>query len=196
MILADAWIQTVSGRRFWPLEPKPEDVCIDDIAHALAMKCRFTGHCTAFYSIAQHSVLVAEQVAEVSPELALWGLLHDAAEAYLPDVARPIKDAILARYGSDIETFESLEENILLCVAERFALRWPVPNLVKVYDTILLATERRDVMPKTADKWHHIEGVEPLSRTIVPLPPWAAKEQFLKVFEGAHATANQRRTLP
>lgn len=85
------WIQTFTGKQFWPLTPKAEDVCIEDIAHALAFKCRFGGHCKTFYSVAEHSCRVAEIL---RPEHQLIGLLHDAAEAYLPDVAAPIKSAI------------------------------------------------------------------------------------------------------
>lgn len=64
------WIQTFTGRRFWPLDPRPEDVCIEDIAHALSLKCRFGGHCTRFYSVAEHSVHVSNYV---PAEFALWG---------------------------------------------------------------------------------------------------------------------------
>lgn len=91
------WLQTFTGRQFWPLSPHPEDFDIEDIAHALAMKCRFNGHCISFYSVAQHSVLVAMECKRKwpdRPELPLWGLLHDLAEAYLPDIPRPLKRTI------------------------------------------------------------------------------------------------------
>src|ERR1019366_9954250 len=83
----DGAIRTYSGVRFKPLDPDPA-VGISDIAHALANQCRFGGHSSAFYSVAQHSVRVSEICAA---EDALWGLLHDASEAYLVDVPAPLK---------------------------------------------------------------------------------------------------------
>lgn len=83
-----SWIQTFTGKKVFPFAMTPDQVCIEDIAHALALKCRFTGHCKRFYSIAEHSVRVSWLV---RPEVQLAALLHDAAEAYLPDFARPLK---------------------------------------------------------------------------------------------------------
>lgn len=87
----NSWIQTFSGRQFFPLEPRVEDVCIEDIAHGLSNLCRYAGHCECFYSVAQHCLLVSRVVPR---EHALRGLLHDASEAYLIDVPRPIKHSI------------------------------------------------------------------------------------------------------
>src|ERR1039457_118422 len=84
----DGFIGTFSGLRFWPLDPNPEKILIDDIAHALAHQCRFGGHASRFYSVAEHSVHVSRLC---PPEDALWGLLHDASEAYLVDLPRPLK---------------------------------------------------------------------------------------------------------
>ena len=72
----DGFIGTFSGLRFWPLDPNPEKILIDDIAHALAHQCRFGGHASRFYSVAEHSVHVSRLCL---PEHALWGLLHDVA---------------------------------------------------------------------------------------------------------------------
>ena len=82
------WIQTYTGRQFWPLDPRIEDIDIHDIAHALSHQCRYSGHCLRFYSVAEHSVLLSHHVAG---EHMLWALLHDAWEAYLaaiPEVER------------------------------------------------------------------------------------------------------------
>lgn len=90
------WIETYTGRKFWPLDPDPADIDLRDIAHALARICRFGGHCWEFYSVAQHA-LHCEAMAEalgLSPRLRLLVLLHDAAEAYLGDWPRPIKRSI------------------------------------------------------------------------------------------------------
>ena len=84
----DGFIGTFSGLRFWPLDPNPEKILIADIAHALAHQCRFGGHASKFYSVAEHSVHVSKLCL---PEHALWGLLHDASEAYLVDLPRPLK---------------------------------------------------------------------------------------------------------
>lgn len=85
------WIQTASGRQYWPLDPRPGDVRISDIAAHLSKICRFNGACEPFYSVAEHSVFVSYIV---PVELALHGLLHDAAEAYCHDIMRPIKHAL------------------------------------------------------------------------------------------------------
>ncbi|MBF0612521.1 MAG: hypothetical protein HQL55_15470, partial [Magnetococcales bacterium] len=79
----DNWIQTFTGRQFWPLAPVLEHIHVQDIAHALSLLCRFNGHCQKFYSVAEHSLHVATIL---PPELAGWGLLHDASEAYLADL--------------------------------------------------------------------------------------------------------------
>lgn len=144
------WIQTFTGKRFWPLSPRAEDVDIRDIAHALAMKCRFNGHTREFYSVAQHSVLVAHLVAETSPQFALDGLLHDAAEAYLPDVASPIKDSVLLgrdlRTGAMYDLFWIVEHDLLTVIHHALGLGRPNYSLVKDADLTLLATEARDLM--------------------------------------------------
>ena len=85
------WIQTFSGGCFWPLDPRSSEVDIHDIAQSLAMTPRYRGHTVRFYSVAEHSVLVSRAV---PPEYALWGLLHDAAEAYTADIPSPLKRSI------------------------------------------------------------------------------------------------------
>ena len=108
------WFQTATGKQFWPLDPHPDEVCIEDIAHHLANQCRFAGACRAFYSVAQHSVLVS---CAVPSEDQKWGLLHDAAEAYLQDLIRPIKAA--SALG---EEYRKIEDLVLRAVCEQFGL--------------------------------------------------------------------------
>jgi 5'-deoxynucleotidase YfbR-like HD superfamily hydrolase len=104
------WIQTYSGIKMHPLSPTEEEISIEDIAHALSNLCRFTGHCNKFYSVAQHSVLVSVY----SPrDYAMWGLLHDASEAYLNDIARPIK------ISDEYNTYRKIEENLMKVIAKK-----------------------------------------------------------------------------
>ena len=91
-----SYITTVSGIHFYPLDPNPKDIDIEDIAHALSLICRANGHFKYFYSVAQHCIACAVEAAErgFSLEVILGCLLHDASEAYLCDVTRPVKKHI------------------------------------------------------------------------------------------------------
>lgn len=138
----DSWIQTYTGRAFWPLDPNSEDVAIEDIAHALALQCRFSGHTKWPYSVAQHSVLVS---LAVPVEHALVGLLHDAAEAYLVDLPRPLKRSI--------PDYKVAETRVWAAIAERFGLPLEIPAEVHHADNVLLATEKRDLMAPPPREW-------------------------------------------
>lgn len=196
------WIQTFTGKQVWPLDPanKANHFCIEDIAHALALKCRFTGHCRTFYSIAEHSVRVAELV---PADDKAWALLHDAAEAYLPDVARPIKGKILFDDACGREPFAKLEDLLLRRLGEKFGLKlpaWyqkqgersfppdPIPDVVHQADLILLRTEARDLMAPPPESWNLTCPV--LNGKIVPWSWQAAEELFLAAWrEGTKAAA-------
>lgn len=175
------WMRTASGRRFRPLDPMPEEVWIGDIAAALAKVCRFGGHCAEFYSVAQHSVLVSHAAEDMAPEsekrlAAMWGLMHDAAEAYIPDVVRPIKGHLLG--------LERIERDLLQAIATAVGLPWPPPapwwRWVEIADDALLATEARDLMGDPRD-WILAQAPIPSIR-IVPLPPGEAEQLFLERF--------------
>ena len=114
---AMCWIQTYTGRKFHPLRPRVAEVDVRDIAHALSLKCRFGGHCRVFYSVAEHSVRVSRVLEAKGRELAVWGLMHDAGEAYLPDVGRPVKSFLRVGEGNDVKTFDAAEEEVLAVVA-------------------------------------------------------------------------------
>jgi hypothetical protein len=131
-------IQIASGEFFDLMNPDPAMVRVEDIAAALSKLCRFTGHCSKFYTVAQHSVLVSSLV---PPELARWGLFHDAAEAYLGDVASPLK-ALLPDY-------KEIEHRVEQVVFEALGLHGPMPPEVKHADTVALAAERLSLLPVT-----------------------------------------------
>ena len=166
------FIVTHTKRKFYPLDPQPKDICILDIAHALSNICRFTGHCSKFYSVAQHSILVSENV---SIKDALWGLLHDASEAYISDVSSPIKKQ------PEFKQYREIEKNIMIAIASAFCLPTEIPNNVKEKDLLLLRTEARDLGLITPE-WD-IYNMSPLKKTIAPLTPEAAKQRFLDRFD-------------
>lgn len=167
----DNWIATYTARQFWPLDPRPEDVCIQDIAHSLALKCRFNGHCTGFYSVGQHCVLGSYLVSDKN---ALWFLLHDAPEAYLFDACRPVKN--------DLPFIRELEDRLMRCICDRFDLPYETPTEVKQMDDILLVTEIRDIMHRQSEHWPNYQA-DPLPERISCWTWQEAKSHFLSRFK-------------
>lgn len=165
------WISTYSGLPFFPLAPRPEDVRIADIAHALARLCRFAGQCREFYSVAQHSVLVS---GFCPPEDALWGLLHDASEAYLCDITSPVKRS------PALDGYRLIERQVQAAIATRFGLPQGEPPAVKDADQVLLRTEQRDLLPMPAG-WYADRVA--FGHRLVPLSAEAAEQLFLERFE-------------
>jgi uncharacterized protein len=166
----NTWIQTYCGQQFWPMDPSPEEIDIRDVAHSLSMLCRFNGHCREFYSVAEHSVRVSR---ECQPEHALWGLLHDTAEAYFGDIPRPVKH--------QFPSISEMEDRLLKAAAERFGLVWPIPDAIAAVDEMLLATEARDLMDSPPADW--LLTADPLRYKITPINPKEAEQAFLDRFE-------------
>jgi hypothetical protein len=163
------WMQTVSGRQFWPLDPRAEEVHIEDIAGALSKLCRYGGQCLRFYSVAEHCV----HVANYAPEgLKLAALLHDASEAYLSDVIRPIK--------SHLTNYLEIEAGLERVIAQRFGLTWPMPVEVKRLDTAILADEREQNMAAPPIPWQ--QNDPPLGVTLQFWVPQRAEREFLRAF--------------
>ena len=166
------FIQTVSGRRVNPFDADPADIDPSDIAWALSNLCRFGGHSRAFYSVAQHSVIVSELLEErgAPPAELMAALLHDAAEAYLGDLPHPIKHR------------SELGARFRQAVIER---RFDLPDAsatIKPLDRALLATERRTFSREAWD-WPELEGVDALELTIEPWEPARAAREFLARYE-------------
>jgi hypothetical protein len=131
------YIRTFTGRKVYPLDLTPDQIDVRDIAHALAMVCRFTGHTRHHYSVAQHSIYVSRFVPW---HLRLTALLHDASEAYIADIARPIK------HTGTFDLYRAVEDKIERAVAEAFGTVYPMPPEVKEADQRMLATEIQQLM--------------------------------------------------
>lgn len=162
------WILTHTGQRFDLLAPTAAMVHPADIAHSLAHLCRFNGHTHEHYSVAQHSYMVSTLV---PPQDALAGLLHDATEAYIGDMVRPLKQVMPA--------FNEVEQVIWAAICERFSLDTELPASVKKADLILLGVERRDLMPTHPDEWECLAGIDLPAQHI---KPWRAHEARLHFF--------------
>lgn len=123
---------TFSGKEIDLLNPTVEDICIEDIAHALPNICRFNGHVKRFYSVAEHSILCANLIQ--NKKYRLEALLHDASEAYLGDVTRPLK--------ASLPEYSSIEKNFQRVIAKKFGFAYPMPKEVIEIDDYLLSIER------------------------------------------------------
>ncbi len=166
------WMQTYSGGMFYPGDPRPGEVFIVDIVAGLSRDCRFAGQCREFYSVAEHSVRASYLVA---PAQAMQALLHDASEAYLRDLPKGVK-----RLCRD---YQGLEHRVAKAIGDQFGVE--LVNLhpdVKRADLIMLATERRDLMPNPPAPWDDIENVRPLTEVIEPWSEEEAAQEFMMRF--------------
>lgn len=192
MLERDGWIQTYSGRQVWPLEATGE-FALEDIAHALSQICRYGGHSKSFYSVAEHSVLASKIV---PPEHAKWGLFHDAAEAYIGDIVRPIKRHMYIGSGGvdvndagqlieavrmNLQVLKRVENKLLTTLSTLFELDWPPPwEEIEQADLSLLLAERKELLSAPPSPWTEVEAAaKVVDVRIEGLWPLAAKELFL-----------------
>lgn len=159
---------TFSGHLIYPECPSRGTYEIDDIAHALSNLCRFGGHSNAFYSVAQHSVLMAEEFDYV--ELQKVALMHDATEAYCQDLIRAVKHMLPA--------YKEIEEGFWTAIAERFDLPLTLPPEIKIMDNRMLVTEKQQLINSVA-RWDLEDSYEPCDIEIVPWTPHYAERRFL-----------------
>ena len=170
-----AWLQTNSGGRFYPLTPTAASIEIEDIAHALSNLCRFNGHCDRFYSVAEHSFMVSRMVPE---KYRLEALLHDASEAYLCDVPRPLK------HLPEFARYREIETEVQAEILARFGIFETPESHAAIHeaDNRMLATEARDLMThRDIQAWSALP--EPYDLDLQkPLLPNDAKGVFLTAF--------------
>ena len=168
------WIQTSTGRAVWLNPPYAGSLNIREIAHALSQINRFTGHTRCPYSVAQHSLHVASLV---HPEYTYVALMHDATEAYLGDMNKPLKGLC--------PDYQKIEANFWAVIAEQFGLPLNLPAAVKHADCIAAVTERRDLLVEAPlCNWgSYMEGLIPDHVTLVPMTPKKAERLFLAEFK-------------
>jgi hypothetical protein len=162
------WTQTYTGKKFCFRNPTLQDISIIDISHSLSNICRFNGHCKQFYSVAEHSVYLSRQFD--NSQLAMEALLDDAAEAYIGDMPRPIKNT------EEMLPYREIEKKIDDKIRIKFDLSSERNQQIIDMDTRLLITERNQIMSRPPDDW----GIkaEPLKIKIQCLSPSEAKEFF------------------
>lgn len=167
------WIMTVSSRVINPLQPNPDDIEIEDIAHALSNLCRFTGHCPDFYSVAQHSVLVS---LVCNPIFAKEALLHDATEAYLNDINTPVKQ--------NLPDYQKIEEELYRCIMKKYSLSETMPEDVDVADKTMFRLEIMRLFKRKSPLWNayiknESEYVTAIIKPVRLLTPHEARSLFL-----------------
>lgn len=167
--LAGGWMQTYTGKAFYPLDPDPDLIDPADIAHALSLICRYGGHTRRFYSVAEHCVLMADAA---EPGHKLWALLHDATEAYVGDMVRPLKRQMPA--------YVEAEDRLMAAICERFAIDPVCPPEVKTLDNRILGTERAALLGPPPRQWLEVEVLDPLPVTVTGWAPRRAEAEYLK----------------
>lgn len=166
---------TAGGSVISLIDPAPLSIHIEDIAHALAHVCRFGGHCSTFYSVAQHCVLAAHIVPQTAKK---WALLHDAPEAYLGDVIKPLKVLLGATYGT-------LEANFEKAIQQRFQV-WPTEDtkqVVKAADLLLLESEHEALQQGKPARLLDLLNMLPYENARWAWHPEQAKANFLHTYK-------------
>lgn len=172
------WMQTFSGKQFWPMDPHVDDIDIRDIAHSLSMQCRYNGHSLRYYSVAEHSVYVSRYV---SGHLALEGLLHDAAEAYLCDIPRPLKP--------HLTNYRETEERLERVIATHFGLKYPFHPDIKRVDSAILGDEKEALMSTEPEPWYL--PYEALGVKIEGWMPQEAEKRFLERYRALRGAVQE-----
>ncbi|MEG3159360.1 hypothetical protein U1763_02485 [Sphingomonas sp. LB2R24] len=175
-------IMLASGRVFDFLDPHGSDFTIEDVAHGLAHVCRYAGQCRAFYSVAEHSMLVSDVTVDHPYE----ALLHDAAEAFIGDVTRPLKQLL--------PEYKVIEANVEDAVSKRFGMSDGYRAAVKAADLSVLAAEQAQVMAPGTNSWAAEAGIVPAAVRVRYLNPDDAKREFLDRYERLRHMSSSHRS--
>ena len=171
----DLYIELSDGSKWYPGRPDNQ-VSISALAHALSNLCRFTGHGKRFYSVAEHSVKVSLLVPNVT------ALLHDAHEALVNDIAKPIKVFLAGSY-------EELEHEAERQIADQYGLSYPHGPEIKEADILMCLIESFDLLPSKGRDWGYYEELRPKAMELYVerpelrvegWPPSVAKDRFLQ----------------
>lgn len=166
----DPYILTISGNHFDYVEMDYNVLNIEEIAHALANTCRFGGHCREYYSVAQHSVLVARYV---PVDLARDALFHDAAEAYLGDMPTPLKQLL--------PDYKAMTDRVEYWIQKKLGINIEHPEIKKA-DLQVLGMEKRDLMPHDDTTWAILNDLEIPEEVITPMDPVDAYNYFMEEY--------------
>ena len=168
------WLQTFSGLKFYPLDPRPEEIDIKDIARALSHMARFNGHTNQFYSVAQHSVMCADLAPD---QFRLEALLHDASESYIADLVRPAK--------VNLPDYLKMEEGIQRAINHKYGVSYPISPIVKEIDNRMLVTEARFLLrhhKDGSDWWRAPDAPPPYDIQMRAWTPEHARQRFIESF--------------
>lgn len=184
--MIDPVVLTASGQYVNILAPTEDEIDIYDIAHALANITRFNGHTAVPYTVAEHSLRCSALLKAwgYTPASQLAGLLHDATEAYIGDVATPLKQLL--------PEFKAIEKNLEKVIEKKFNIIINARPEVHYADIQLLASERKYLMPETPEYvWEIIDGIDPTNYSTATgnNPKWGGRTHkelvgwFMKRFE-------------
>lgn len=165
-----SWLQTISGRRVSVLDPQPEEIFLEDIIPTIAKQCRFNGHCSEFYSVAQHCVLGAQFALFHwdNEEIAREFLLHDATEAYMGDLIRPVKVML--------PEFSKIEGGFWKAISAKFKIPEEHTEKCKLLDNIMVTWEKRDLLPNS-EEWPNLPDISKYN--LLKIESWSWQDAII-----------------
>jgi hypothetical protein len=171
-----SWLQTCSGGRVSVLEPQESEIKLSDIATSISKQCRFNGHCNDFYSVAQHCVLGAKfALKHFDRDTAREFLLHDATEAYVGDLIRPVKIMI--------PEFGIVESGFWGAISRRFSVPYEHTDSCQLIDNIMVTWEKRDLLPNS-EEWPRLPEISGYNLPTIRCWGWRKSErEYLRMYE-------------